>query len=107
MTLSTAALYAADYQAVTLGHEERQWRPVRSGQGSDRGKMIMIPVAAVALLLDIPAIVGGSDPDSAPAALRWLNAILTCAFYGLIVWCYLRRGRAVATSGLTSHPSWR
>ena len=69
--------------------------------GFDLGKLIMIPVAAFALLLDIPAVVGGSDPDSAPAALRWLNAILTCAFYGLIGWCYLRRGPAVATSGLT------
>jgi len=69
--------------------------------GFDLGKLIMIPVAAIALLLDIPAIVSGSDPDSVPAALRWLNAILTCAFYGLIVWCYLRRRPAVATSGLT------
>jgi protein-S-isoprenylcysteine O-methyltransferase Ste14 len=24
-----------------------------------------------------------------------------CAFYGLIIWCYLRRGPAVATSGLS------
>jgi protein-S-isoprenylcysteine O-methyltransferase Ste14 len=69
--------------------------------GFDLGKLIMIPVAAFALLLDVPAVAGGTDPDSAPAALRWVNTTLMCAFYGLIIWCYLRRRRAVATSGLT------
>jgi protein-S-isoprenylcysteine O-methyltransferase Ste14 len=35
----------------------------------------------------------------ADALLRWLTAVLICAFYGLIIWSYLRRGRAVATTG--------
>jgi len=30
--------------------------------------------------------------------LGWLTTSLICAFYAMIVWCYLRRGRAVATS---------
>ena len=68
--------------------------------GFDLGKLIMIPVAAIALLRDVPAVVG-ADPDSAPAALRWINAILMGAFYALIAWCYLRRSLAVATSGLS------
>jgi protein-S-isoprenylcysteine O-methyltransferase Ste14 len=54
----------------------------------------MVPTAVVMLLFDILALTHGDSAD----ALRWLRAILVCAFYALIIWSYLRRGPAVATS---------
>lgn len=61
----------------------------------DLGRIVMVPVAAIMLLLDVAAAVqrGG------PAAVRWPGVALTCSFYALIIWCYLRRGPAIATSG--------
>lgn len=55
----------------------------------------MIPAATVMLALAMIAFTRniGGDP------MRWTSVVLTCAFYGLIIWCYLRRGPAVATSG--------
>ena len=55
----------------------------------------MIPAATVMLVLAMIAFTRniGGDP------MRWTSVVLTCAFYGLIIWCYLRRGPAVATSG--------
>ena len=54
----------------------------------------MIPAAMVVLLLDLMALVG-RDGGS---ALRWAGAFLTAAFYVLVIWCYLRRGPALATT---------
>ncbi len=61
----------------------------------DLGRIVMVPVAAVLLVLDVAAATqhGGSG------LLRWPGAVLACAFYALIIWCYLRRGPAMATSG--------
>jgi protein-S-isoprenylcysteine O-methyltransferase Ste14 len=61
----------------------------------DLGRIVMIPAATVMLVLAMIAFTRniGGDP------MRWTSAVLTCAFYGLIIWCYLRRGPAVATSG--------
>src|SRR5215471_8579687 len=55
----------------------------------------MVPAALILLLFDAIAVthrVGGN-------AMPWPGVILTFAFYGLMIWCYLRRGPAVATSG--------
>src|SRR5258706_588507 len=48
-------------------------------------------------------------PSCARSSPRWFRlansaflALLVCAFYALIVWCYLRRGPAVSTSGSLS-----
>jgi len=62
----------------------------------DVGRVVMVPAAFVLLYFDVLALVhrGGGW-----GALRWLGAILICAFYVLIIWCYLRRGSAIATSG--------
>jgi protein-S-isoprenylcysteine O-methyltransferase Ste14 len=62
----------------------------------DFGRILMVPAAAVMLVLDVTALTHGSQ---AGGAMRWAGAALVCAFYALIIWCYLRRGRAVATSG--------
>lgn len=67
----------------------------------DLGKLIMVPVAALALLFDVRTVLGGAGHASATGVLRWLYALLMCAFYGLIAWSYLRRGPAIATSGLS------
>jgi protein-S-isoprenylcysteine O-methyltransferase Ste14 len=67
----------------------------------DLGKLLMVPVGALALALDVRAVVRGASLGAASGDVRWVHAILMCAFYGLIIWCYLRRGPAVATSGLS------
>jgi len=63
----------------------------------DFGRIIMVPGAAAMLVFDVIALTHGSRTGG--GALRWAGAALVCAFYTLIIWCYLRRGRAVATSG--------
>jgi protein-S-isoprenylcysteine O-methyltransferase Ste14 len=67
----------------------------------DLGRLIMIPSAAGLLLLDLRALTRG---DGGGSALHWLGTALVCAFYTLIIWCYLRRGPASATSrSVTAH----
>ena len=69
----------------------------------DVGRLIMVPGAAVMLVFDMLALTQGS-PGGTAGALRWLGTVLVGAFYALIIWCYLRRGPAVATSGsVTAH----
>ena len=70
---------------------------------ADPGKLIMIPSAAVMLTLDVIALGHGSRGGTA-GALKWLATGLVCAFYLLIIWCYVRRGKATASSrSLTAH----
>jgi protein-S-isoprenylcysteine O-methyltransferase Ste14 len=60
----------------------------------------MIPTALGFVVLDAAALVrgGGTDP------LHWASTGLVCVFYALIIWCYLRRGPASATSrSVTAH----
>jgi len=64
----------------------------------DPGRLIMIPVAAIMLTLDLVALRHGASGGAA-GVLRWLATGLVCAFYLFIIWCYLRRGKAAATSG--------
>ena len=67
----------------------------------DLGRLIMVPLAAGFLVLDLFALTRGSG---AAGALHWLGTALVCAFYTLIIWCYLRRGPAIATSrSVTAH----
>jgi len=68
----------------------------------DVGRLLMVPAAVLMLVVDVRAQVAAAAvaPATAGAAgpLRALSALLVCAFYALIIWCYLRRGPAVATS---------
>jgi protein-S-isoprenylcysteine O-methyltransferase Ste14 len=69
----------------------------------DLGRLIMVPGAAMMLTFDLASLahhaVGGVG-----GALRWLGVAGVCAFYTLIIWSYLRRGQAVATSrSATAH----
>jgi len=66
----------------------------------DLGRLIMVPSAALLLVLDMTALArnGGAG------APHWLSTALICAFYALLIWSYLRRGRAIATSrSATAH----
>jgi protein-S-isoprenylcysteine O-methyltransferase Ste14 len=60
----------------------------------DLGRILMIPAAAVVLLLDLMTLVGRGGGS----ALRWAGTLLAVAFYVLVIWCYLRRGPARATT---------
>lgn len=74
---------------------------VRSGRAKiDVGRLIMVPAAAVILLVDLSAL----DHRGAAGVLRTLGTVLVVAFYAMIIWCYLRRGPAIATShSVTAH----
>ena len=61
----------------------------------DPGKLIMVPAATALLAVDLTALVRGAD---AVGVMRWLGTLLVCVFYLLIIWCYWRRGPAIATS---------
>lgn len=57
----------------------------------------MVPLAAFLLSFDGLVLIHRARHGESAGALQWAGAVLICAFYGLIVWCYLRRGPAVAT----------
>lgn len=61
----------------------------------DYGRLVMIPVAALWLTVD------GISLLHARGA-RLLTAVPVTLFYALVIWCYARRGRAIATSGRAS-----
>jgi protein-S-isoprenylcysteine O-methyltransferase Ste14 len=63
------------------------------GTRPDLGRILMIPAAAIVLLLDLMTLAGGGG-----SALRWAGTLLAVAFYVLVIWCYLRRGPARATT---------
>jgi protein-S-isoprenylcysteine O-methyltransferase Ste14 len=69
----------------------------------DIGKLIMVPTACVIFVADLSALThhGTSGADG---VLRSFGAVLALLFYAVLIWCYLRRGPAVATSGsITAH----
>src|SRR5215468_9800863 len=63
----------------------------------------MVPFAAGMLVFDgSPAL--HDTAGGIAGALRWPGVAGVCAFYALIIWCYLRRGPAVATCrSVTAH----
>ncbi len=70
---------------------------------ADLGRLIMIPFAVLMLVADSASLTHHAAGGLA-AAPRWLGVAGMCAFYALIIWAYLRRGPAVATSGsVTAH----
>ena len=69
----------------------------------DVGRLIMVPAVAAILFVDLSNLLHNGTPGVA-GALRLLGAVLVCAFYALLIWCYLRRGPASATSrSVTAH----
>jgi len=76
--------------------------PNRQGRAllADRGRLVVVPLVALLLLSDLWRLAY----HGASSVLGWLTTLLICSFYALIVWCYLRRGPAVATSqSVTAH----
>jgi protein-S-isoprenylcysteine O-methyltransferase Ste14 len=69
----------------------------------DVGRVIMVPVLAGILFADLVGLDHGGHSGTA-GMLRSAGALLVIAFYALLIWCYLRRRPAVATSrSLTAH----
>ena len=67
------------------------------------GRLIMVPVFTLALAADVISLGHGAH-TAGTGVLRSAGTVLTFAFYALAIWCYLRRGPAVATSGsLSAH----
>jgi protein-S-isoprenylcysteine O-methyltransferase Ste14 len=64
----------------------------------DVGRLIMVPAAAVILFANLSQL-GRHGPSGADEVLRYLSVGLALVFYSVLIWCYLRRSRAVATSG--------
>ena len=60
----------------------------------DIGRTVMVPAVALVLLLDLMTLAGRGGGST----LRWVGTLLTVAFYVLVIWCYLRRGPARATT---------
>jgi protein-S-isoprenylcysteine O-methyltransferase Ste14 len=74
---------------------------VTSGQiraNLDFGRLVMVPAALLMLIVDEHAQVVAATHATAGGVLRGVSAVLVCAFYALIIWCYLRRGPAIATT---------
>jgi protein-S-isoprenylcysteine O-methyltransferase Ste14 len=63
----------------------------------DVGRLVMVPAALLMLVVDVHAQLAATG-TTAGGVLRGFSAILVCAFYALIIWSYLRRGPAVATT---------
>jgi protein-S-isoprenylcysteine O-methyltransferase Ste14 len=69
----------------------------------DVGRLIMVPAFALVLVADTLNLDHGSHSGAA-GVLRSVGTALALTFYALAIWCYLRRGPAVATSdSLTAH----
>jgi protein-S-isoprenylcysteine O-methyltransferase Ste14 len=69
----------------------------------DVGRLIMVPAFAVILAGDVLSLDHGAH-TGATGGLRSAGIVLVLGFYALAIWCYLRRGPAVATStSLTAH----
>lgn len=69
----------------------------------DVGRLIMVPAFAGAVAGDVFSLEHGANPGGY-GVLRSVGTVLALAFYALAIWCYLRRGPAVATSrSVTAH----
>ena len=67
----------------------------------DTGKLLMVPVAATILAIDVMSLLRHRGPG-ADGAFRTAGDVLVIVFYAVLIWCYLRRGPAVATSRSTT-----
>jgi len=69
----------------------------------DAGRLIMVPAATMMLVVDA-IVLTQSNGNGLAGALRWIGTALVAAFYAVIIWAYLRRGPARATSpSVTAH----
>ncbi len=68
----------------------------------DLGRLFMVPAAAGLVVFELDGLVHVHAHGTPAGALRWASTGLTCAFYLVLIGCYLRRGPALATSGSVS-----
>lgn len=68
----------------------------------DAGRLIMVPAATIMLCADA-VVLTQAGGDGLTGVLRWTGNALVGAFYAVIIWSYLRRGPARASS--TSIPA--
>ncbi len=69
----------------------------------DVGKVIMVPAMALIFFAELPGL-EHRGVSGAVGVLRSAGAALALAYYALVIWCYLRRGPAIATSdSMTAH----
>jgi len=69
----------------------------------DVGRIVMVPTACAILFIDAVSLAHGAGKSGADP-LRLSGAALVLAFYLVLIWCYLRRGPATATStSVTAH----
>ncbi|MGN6677298.1 MAG: methyltransferase family protein [Streptosporangiaceae bacterium] len=69
----------------------------------DVGRLLMVPAACAILLVDAISL-GHTTTTTGADPLRTVGAVLVLAFYLVLIWCYLRRGPAKATSpSFTAH----
>jgi protein-S-isoprenylcysteine O-methyltransferase Ste14 len=70
---------------------------------ADVGRLVMVPTACAILFIDTVSL-GHSATASGTDPLRLVGAVLVLAFYMALIWCYLRRAPASATSAsFTAH----
>jgi protein-S-isoprenylcysteine O-methyltransferase Ste14 len=63
----------------------------------DLGRLIVVPLVTVLFVSDLLQL-GHRRGHGAAGDLGWLTTVLICAFYAMVIWFYLRRGPAVATT---------
>jgi protein-S-isoprenylcysteine O-methyltransferase Ste14 len=63
----------------------------------DLGRLIVVPVVALLLASDLWRL-SHRDGRDASSVLAWLTEFLVCAFFAMVIWFYLRRSPAVATT---------
>ena len=69
----------------------------------DVGRLVMVPAMVVFLVAEMPGL-EHRGVSGAVGVLRSASAALALTFYALVIWCYLRRSPAIATSGsITAH----
>lgn len=66
----------------------------------DSGRLVMVPLALLMLVIDAGALIKATARSDSGLAdvLGSASTLLVCAFYALVIWSYLRRGPASATS---------
>lgn len=71
------------------------------GSRPDLGRLVMVPAAALVLAADVLAL---ARAGGASGVIPLTGTVLICVFYVVVIWCYLRRRQAVATSSsVTAH----
>jgi protein-S-isoprenylcysteine O-methyltransferase Ste14 len=71
----------------------------------DIGRLLMVLLAVAVLCVDVTGLLHLHSHGSGIAAvLQAIGDVLVIVFYAVLIWCYLRRGPAVATSrSVTAH----